>query len=194
MLRAETWRKTSPKPTRVAMTKNPAFQLKSTVTPARVGVGRWRFACRRVSESCCASGRRDPGRRLFLMRSSRSRRITSSRSSPRESEVGQGIKTSLPMMIAEELGDDWAGGARRAGDLDPEQVRPAERRRQHRRRRPTGNRCGRWAASMRQMMVRRRARTWSVPAARYAAVPRCRMRAANRHADLRRTRAAKPRR
>ncbi len=87
-------------------------------------------------------------------------------------EIGQGIKTSLPMLIAEELEVPWESVKIEQADLDQTQVRAAERWRQHghaeqlrsaapRRRR----RCG-------MMFVAAAAQTWSVPGGRVLRVGR----------------------
>ncbi len=44
-------------------------------------------------------------------------------------EIGQGIKTMLPMLIAEELDADWSKVVIEQGDADQKALRPADRRR-----------------------------------------------------------------
>ncbi len=80
-------------------------------------------------------------------------------------EIGQGVKTMLPMMIAEELDVDWKDVRDRAGGPRSGEIRPAVRRRQHGDAAATGCRCAGSAPPGAQMLVAAAAQTWSVPAA-----------------------------
>ena len=79
-------------------------------------------------------------------------------------EVGQGIKTMLPMLIAEELDVDWKIGEDRAGRFRRHEIRRADRRRQH------GDAdqldpMRQVGAAGRAMLITAAAQTWSVPEA-----------------------------
>ena len=80
-------------------------------------------------------------------------------------EVGQGVRTMLPMLIAEELDVDWKDVKIEQTDFDRRQVRAARSPAAARRRRTTGFRCARSARSARMMFVTAAAQTWNVPEA-----------------------------
>ena len=80
-------------------------------------------------------------------------------------EIGQGVKTMLPMLIAEELDVDWKRRAHRAGRLRSGEVRTGRAPAAARRRRTTGCRCDRSVRPRGAMLVTAAAQTWSVPEA-----------------------------
>ena len=80
-------------------------------------------------------------------------------------EIGQGVKTMLPMLIAEELDVDWDEGPHRAGRPRHHEVPGRRARAAAPPRLTTGSRCAASAPPAERCSSRPRRRSWSVPEA-----------------------------
>ena len=97
-------------------------------------------------------------------------------------EIGQGVKTSLPMLIAEELDVEWKNVTRRAGAArSTRKYGPQTRRRQHRDAEQLGSAAPGRRRRARRCSIAAAAQTWSVPESE------CTTAAGRVHAHRRRT-------
>ena len=104
----------------------------------------------------------------------------------RNPEIGQGIKTMLPMLIAEELEVDWKTVKVEQADLECE-VRACNPLAAAALLPITGFRCGRWARPGGEMLIAAAAKKWGVPESEcYASNGRVYHRSTDRSLRLRR--------
>ena len=102
--------------TTTATAQSPFFSCASPPSPAAACC--WLLYVDPVSKVFAQGGRRRRRRNFVPRAFVRSRPTASSPSRPRIPEIGQGVKTALPMIIAEELDVDWKNVKIQQADLD----------------------------------------------------------------------------